>query len=115
MVNIFKDINIILLMSENYIYMENADYKSLNDSSVKMKRETYHLLLFIIIIFGSIITLQFMIFIYYTRESIRLFCFKNNPVNRIHRKRPLQIQMGELEHSLEISPTEEIKDEQSNK
>lgn len=98
-------------MSENYIYMENADYKSLNDSLVEMKKKKEFILVFIIIIFGSIITLQFMIFIYYTRESIRLFCFKNNPVNRIHRKKPLQIQMGELEHSLEISPNEGLKNE----
>ena len=98
-------------MSENYIYMENADYKSLNESAVEMKRETYNLLVFIIIIFGSIITLQFMIFIYYTRESIRLLCFKINTVNRINRKKPLQIQMGNLEHSLEISPNEGLKNE----
>jgi len=102
-------------MSENHIYMENADYKSLNASSIEMKKDTYHLLLFIIIIFGSIITLQFMVFIYYTRESIRTFCYKQTPIGRIMRKRPLHIQMGEFNHKLEISPSEEIEHEQSNK
>ena len=28
-------------MSENHIYMENADYNSLNASSIEMKKDTY--------------------------------------------------------------------------
>lgn len=102
-------------MGDTYIQIEDANYNKLNASSVVMERNTYEFLLVIIIIFGTIITMQMMVFFYYTRKIVNEFCRKINPITRINRKQPLLIQMGEFNHKLEISPSEEIEVEQSNK
>ena len=78
------------------------------DGKIIMEQEEYDMLLTIVIIFSIIVTLECIVFLYFTKNSILTLCYKQTPYSRLLRKKPLLIEMGELEHSLEISPTDEL-------
>ena len=82
--------------------------QSNSDGKIIIEQDEYDMLLTIIIIFSIIVTLEFMVFFYFTKNSILTLCYRQTPYSRILRKKPLLIEMGELEHSLEISPTDEL-------
>jgi peroxiredoxin family protein len=98
-------------MSETMVDVNHhhPNYNQNNTSgTVIMEQGEYDMLLTIVIIFSIIVTLEFIVFFYFVRKSVVTLCYQQTPISRIMRKRPLQIQMGKLSHTLEISPTEEL-------
>ena len=96
-------------MSEVYIadnqhndaHISRTNYTALED----MNNENKIMLDTIIGIFGAIIVIEFLVFIYYFRESIKKFCCAR-PI----RKFDGMVQLGEITHNVKKDKEELLED-----